>query len=184
MINVKRAIIAMVAIFLLAGCTNEVKESKQESKQAIHTTQKIQKNQKVELTSSEKEYMVAIGKALGEFSERTTDIGSLMEQVKNNPSIVKDSQWMNQLQGDIMGIALMGEVLKEMDESGLVPERYLDLHSTIEDSFGLMVEGGNILVQAIKSNDMNLFNKSIDAMAQSNQKMIEVNEKLKELKSK
>jgi hypothetical protein len=177
-------ITAMVAVFLLAGCTPEVKESKQESKQAIIQTESIQKSPTV-LSKVEKAYMETVSKTLQTFTDEATNVSNLMKQANQNPSIANDENWMKELQGSFMTIALTGELLREINNNGDVPERFENLHRNLQESFDLMADGGFGLIESIKNNlDMNLFNESMQTIALSNQKMIEVNEELNELNSK
>jgi hypothetical protein len=188
MIKMKRAIIAGLAIFLLAGCTPEIKESKQESKNATQKTEIIQKNQSQEaynpLTDDETIYMKTIGKLIDTYSKTTEDIRKLMQEANSNPMVAKTDEWMNHLKGDFVAISTMYTVMEGMGNSDAVPERFLDIHGNLSDTFKLMTNAGDLLIQSINK-DLNptLFNESMQLMAQSNEKLNEVNLELDEVQS-
>lgn len=182
----KRVIAITIVALLLTGCTPEVKESKQESKQAIHKTENIQKNEPVNvynpLSNDELAYLKTVEKSLETFTEKTTNVGTLMQQANDNPLIVKEDKWMNTLKGDFMTIALMGQVLSEMASDNVVPERFSNLHNNLQQSFELINEGGVMLVESIQNNlDMNMFNESMGIISQSNEKMSLVNAELNQI---
>jgi PBP1b-binding outer membrane lipoprotein LpoB len=184
--KMKRAIILVIAIFLLAGCTPEVKESKQESKTATHKTEEIKKNQSQDaynpLTEEETVYMKTIGKLIGKYSEITRNIQKLMKQANNDPTITKTDEWMNNLKGDFAGISVMSTLLKQMADDNSIPERFKTINSNLSDTFGLMVMAGDLLVQSIQKNiEPTLFNDSMQTMAKSNDKLSEVNKELDEI---
>jgi hypothetical protein len=184
----KRAIIAGIAIFLLAGCTPEVKESKQESKTATHKTEIIQKNQSQEaykpLSVDEQVYMETVGKFIGDYSKLTGNIQTLMKQANSDPSIAKTDDWMNALKGYFTGVSVINNLLAQMSQDNAVPERFTNLHKNLSETFGLMVMAGDLLVKSIEQNlEPTLFNDSMQTMAESNMKLVDVNKELDEIKS-
>lgn len=182
----KKLLVIVASILLLVTGCEETKESKTISKKVEHKTENIQKIQSETaykpLSSDEDKYMSVLKKSLDTFSKKAYDVSVLIEQAEQDPSVV-NQEWLNKLNGDFITFRLLAKMMSDMSSNGIVPNRFTDLHNKATESYTLMGEAGNHLIEGIKMNNTLQFNAGLDYVAKSNQKMTEVNQELNEIKN-
>ncbi|MER2007460.1 MAG: hypothetical protein ABS939_08400 [Psychrobacillus sp.] len=178
----KSLFLMTVSILLLAGCTQEIENVKEESKEVIQNTEITQGDKEASdnLSDEEKSYMKTVNKALETFANDTSDINNLIEEAKNDQEVI-DDEWVNNLTGGFLSIEMMMELLAQMDYEGVVPERFLDLHSNVLGAFESMRDAGVKLITSLRDGDRDMFNDSMQLIDESNEKLTMVNEELKSL---
>lgn len=172
----------MFALLILAGC-GEIKESEKQAKKVEHKIEKIQKSEQAfQLTDEEMEYMKTLDKSMQLFTEKTGSIKSLMQEATDDHNITRTEEWSNQFRGEFMTIKLLGQVLVEMSDNGDVPERFESIHQNAKESFVLLGQSGDKIMEAIDSNDNPaLYEEGFALMQESNDKMNVLVKQLKDV---
>lgn len=178
----KRLTIILLA-FLLVGCEKgvdkekekpiprtEVKEEKPVEQPVV--TEPIEEPVKA-LTEEEDKYLDILVDSSEMYAEHYAEIQNLVDEAKSNPSIMKDKNWIGEIQENFTMIYMINGTFKEMLNTNNVPTRMYDIHIKAQETFALLSLAGDKIDTSL--------DETQTLIDESNAKFDEINDELDKL---
>ena len=182
-----------LGVFLLTGCSEELKESKVKSKKVAEKVEQIQKEatkkpyvaekyvqkplpQKNQpLTEKESEYINVVGTSIDVYDENVNEISRLIKEAQANPSLMADTKWKSEIEGYFLSITNQLGIFLIIENLDKVPERFEELHEYTRNTFNFMSMAGRKMTQGIENGlDKSLIGESTDLINKSNEELDKV----------
>lgn len=166
----KLAILLTLPFILLTGCLNE----------EINETEAKKEGQEINLQNPsnetekemEQQYLSFLSNSYTVYTTNINDIKQLFLKAQENPSLVTDPKWNDELDKKYQAIE---EAYNKLVILPYIPSNLQSVHDMTKDAFGLTLASKAKIIEGIKKMDEKLINEGASMIKESGKKFDQVN---------
>lgn len=195
----KKLCLTLLAISLLAGCSDDLKESKVESKKVADKIEEVKKEEpkkkyvpdvyvqkpipepeqpELQSTQNESDYLDVFEESINAFHETMGEVYSLIDEADSNPALLSDDAWGEKVKSNFREVTTLKNLFIKMNATNNVPERFKALNQYAINTFELMSMAGEMMRQNIDSESgfqQSVADESENFIMRSNNELKKVN---------